>query len=70
MYGGQHYQHPRSATGMHPSSHQMQANSYPNPNTYQQTDPIMYRPELKGRQGYHTVKVMAAPQEPMIHSQK
>jgi hypothetical protein len=48
----------------------MQANSYPNPNTYQQTDPIMYRPELKGRQGYHTVKVMAAPQEPMIHSQK
>lgn len=28
----------------------------------------MYRPELKNRQGYNTVKVMAAPDEPINHS--
>lgn len=45
------------------------ANSYPNPNTYQQHDPISFHPELKDRQGYNTVKVMAAPREPMIQPQ-
>jgi hypothetical protein len=29
----------------------------------------MFHPELKDRQGYNTVKVMAAPREPMIQPQ-